>query len=138
MKIERLNLHGLSLEEALQKTKQNLHWCLQNGVDVLDINHGKGYHSERRFSVIKQEIRRMLSQETAIKDAGYKTVYGESNLPIALVYDEGHTLIVVKGFEREYIGGSKQQEKNQAVYSDEGRKKRKVQKGLNFQKRNRK
>ncbi|MEN6351547.1 MAG: Smr/MutS family protein [Syntrophomonas sp.] len=137
MKIERLNLHGISLEEALQKTKQNLKWCLQSGIDVLDINHGKGHHSERRFSVIKQEIRRMLSQETAIKDAGYKIVYGESNLPITLAYDEGHTLIVVKGLEREYIGGSKQQEKNQAIFSAEGRQKRKSQKGLNAQKRNR-
>lgn len=135
MKIESLDLHGLCVEEALEKTKKNLKWCLQHGVDVLDINHGKGYHSNRNFSVLKQEIRKMLNDEEAIKTFGYRIIPGESNYPIALTYDEGHTLIVAHSKEKEYIGGQKQQEKNKVVFSSEGRKKRKKQKSLNAHKR---
>ncbi|MDD2587095.1 MAG: Smr/MutS family protein [Syntrophomonadaceae bacterium] len=128
MKIESLDLHGLCVEEALNKTQQSLKWCLQHGVDILDINHGKGYHSSRNFSVVKQEIRKMLNNETSIKSFGYRIIPGESNYPIALTYDEGHTLIVARGNEQEYVGGKKQQEKNKAVFSSEGRKKRKNEK----------
>jgi hypothetical protein len=138
MKVEELNLHGLSVEEALEKTRKNLQWCLKHGVDVLDINHGKGYHSERNFSVIKTEVRKMLRQEEAIRENGYKVIYGESDLPIALSFDEGHTLIVAAGQEKEYLGGKKQQEKNQRIFSEEARKIRKSQKGLKAQKRRRK
>lgn len=135
MKIENLNLHGLCLEEALNKTKQNLAWCLKHEVDVLDINHGKGHHSTRNFSVLKQEIRKMLKAEESINGHGYKIIAGESNHPIALTYDDGHTLIVSNGMEKEYIGGKKQQNKNREIFSTEGRKKRKHQKSLNAQKR---
>ena len=101
MKVQSLNLHGLSLEEARLKTRQNLSWCMQNGVDVLDLNHGKGFHSSRNFSVLKQELRRMLKSDPALKEFDYKVVYGESDLPVALAYDEGHTLIVARGKEKE-------------------------------------
>ena len=128
MRVQSLNLHGLSLEEAQQKTRQNLSWCMQNGVDVLDLNHGKGYHSSRNFSVLKQELRRMLKSEPSLKEFGYKVVYGESNLPVALTYDEGHTLIVARGKEKEYIGGRKEQEKKQRIFSPEGQQERKLRK----------
>jgi len=128
MRVQSLNLHGLSLEEAQQKTRQNLSWCMQNGVDVLDLNHGKGYHSSRNFSVLKQELRRMLKSEPSLKEFGYKVVYGESNLPVALAYDEGHTLIVARGKEKEYIGGRKEQEKKQRIFSPEGQQERKLRK----------
>ncbi|ABI67707.1 Smr/MutS family protein [Syntrophomonas wolfei] len=128
MKVQSLNLHGLSLEEAQQKTRQNLSWCMQNGVDVLDLNHGKGYHSSRNFSVLKQELRRMLKSEPSLKEFGYKVVYGESNLPVALTYDEGHTLIVARGKENEYIGSRKEQEKKQRIFSPEGQQERKLRK----------
>jgi len=137
VKIESLNLHGLSLEEALLKTRKNLEWCLKHGVDVLDLNHGKGYHSSRSFSVLKKEIRKMLREDLSIKSRGYKVIYGESDLPIALTFDEGHTLVVAKGKENEYIGGHKQQKKNLEVFSREARKKRKLQKTINKQKQKR-
>ncbi|MBC7076465.1 MAG: Smr/MutS family protein [Syntrophomonadaceae bacterium] len=133
-----MNLHGLSLEEALLKTKKNLEWCLKHGVDVLDLNHGKGHHSSRNFSVLKKEIRKMLREDPSIKTCGYKIIYGESDFPIALTFDEGHTLVVARGKENEYIGGRKQQEKNRAVFSREARKKRKLQKAINKQKQRRK
>lgn len=138
MKIETLNLHGLNVEEARQKTIQNLDWCLKNGVDVLDLNHGKGHHSSLGFSVVKQEIRKMLKEEKSLKEFGYKIVYGESDLPIALSYDDGHTLIVARGLVNEYLGGGKQQAKHQQIFSKEAQQKRKYLKGINAQKKPRK
>ncbi|HZK43519.1 MAG TPA: Smr/MutS family protein [Syntrophomonadaceae bacterium] len=128
MKIEALNLHGLSLDEALEKTKINIKWCIKHHVEVLDINHGKGFHSERGFSVIKQEVRRLLKEDPFIKDSGYIVVPGESNLPIALTFDEGHTLIVYKGCEKKNIGGKKQFEKDYEIFSEEGKRQRKMKK----------
>lgn len=135
MKVESLNLHGLSLEEALNKVEINIKWCINNEVQVLDINHGKGFHSNRGFSVIKQEIRKLVKDNAFVKDSGYIVVSGESNLPVALTFDEGHTLLVQKGYEKQYIGGKKQVEKNFRVFSDEGKKHRKIAKKINSQKR---
>lgn len=137
MKVEQLNLHGFNLEEAMEKTRKNLSWCMANGVDVLDINHGKGFHSERRFSVLKQEVRRFLKEEAALGANGYRLIYGESDFPVALTFDEGHTLVVAKGRENEYIGAHSKQEKNQRVFSETGRLQRKTQKGLRKSKKKR-
>lgn len=129
MKVQSVNLHGLSVEEALEAAVKNLDYCLNHGVDVIDFNHGKGYHSSRNFSVIKQEIRKML-KNYPIRDHGYRIVYGESDLPVALTFDEGHTLVVAQGKDLEYIGGRVQQERNHLIYSDEGKKMRKKDKKL--------
>ncbi len=137
MKVESLDLHGLSLEEAIQKTEVNIKWCINHQVEVLDIIHGKGFHSNRNFSVIKQEIRRLVKNNPFIKEAGYIVVPGESNLPVALASDEGHTLIVQKGCEKKHIGGQKQVEKNYQVFSAEGKMSRKIAKKNNSPKRNR-
>lgn len=128
MKVETINLHGLALDEALEKAQNNLRWCLEHGVKVLDINHGKGLHSDRNFSVIKKEIRRWLKTESLLAEYGYKVVYGESNLPVALSYDEGHTLVVFRGSEHEHIGGRKQQARHEILFSPEGKKERRIQK----------
>lgn len=137
MKIETIDLHGIALEEALEKSKNNLRWCLEHGVDVLDINHGKGFHSSRNFSVLKQEIRRWLKEENLLSEYGYIVVLGESNLPVALSYDEGHTLVVARGKEKDYIGGKKQQARNEAIFSPEAQKQRHWQKSIPAKKRNR-
>jgi len=137
VKAEQINLHGLNVEEAMEKTRKNLQWCMNHGVDVLDINHGKGHHSDRGFSVIKMELRKMLREEECLKENGYKVVYGESDLPVALSFDEGHTLVVVAGKEKEYLGGRRQQEKNHQLYSDEARKNRKSYKAQKAAKRKR-
>ena len=136
--MEQLNLHGLNVEEAVEKTRNNLQWCMNHGVEVLDINHGKGHHSDRGFSVIKMEIRKILRQEESLKENGYKVVHGESDLPVALGFDEGHTLVVAAGKEKEYLGGRRQQEKNRQLYSNEARKNRrqhKAQKAIKSKKR---
>lgn len=124
MKVQSVNLHGLSVEEALAAVTKNLDYCLSHGVEMIDLNHGKGYHSSRNFSVIKQELRKML-KDYPLRENGYRVIYGESDWPIALTYDEGHTLVVARTKELEYIGGRTQQEKNHLIFSDEGKKKRK-------------
>jgi hypothetical protein len=128
MRVETLDLHGLSVEEALSRTRQSLFWCLEHRVEVLDINHGKGHHSQRNFSVIKKEIRKMLREEEALQEYGYRVIAGEANFPVALTFDEGHTLVVARGVEHEYLGGSKQRQKNLEIYSKEARQARKQKK----------
>jgi len=138
MKIETVDLHNTGLNEAIAKAEKNLLWCIEHDVAVIDFIHGKGLHSERRFSVIKQELRRYLKDNTLLKEAGYRIVPGESDLPIALGYDEGHTLVVKRGLEKEYLGGQRQQQKNQLLFSEQGRQMRKNAKALNAAKRKRK
>ncbi len=128
MKVEDLNLHGSNIREAQEKLKKSLDWAIKHGVDVLVINHGKGRHSSGGFSVLKAEIRKMLKEDTSLLEHGYRVVYGESDLPIALTYDEGNTLIVARGRESEYIGGRAQQEKNQRIFSEEAKRQRKAAK----------
>lgn len=137
MKKEQLDLHGHNLQEAKQKLEKNLTWCIQHQVDILDINHGKGHHSERGFSVIKSEVRKSLKTCPLIKASSYSVVFGESNLPVALPFDEGHTLVVKKGLENTIPGDSRQQEKQQAVFSQEGRQQRKQNKKIRSDQRKR-
>jgi len=128
MRIETLDLHGLSVEEALSKTRQSLFWCLEHRVEVLDINHGKGHHSQRNFSVLKKEIRKMLRDEKALGEYGYRVIAGEAKFPVALTFDEGHTLVVARGTEHDYLGDNKQRKKNLELYSEEARQVRKQKK----------
>jgi len=137
LKIETLNLHGLNQQEARIKIEQNLDWMIKHGVDVLVINHGKGHHSSNNFAVLKTETRKFLRENILLASAGYLVIYGESDLPIALSYDEGNTLVVVKGLEHEYIGGRAQQEKNMRIFSKDGRHARKNNKNIRKQKKNR-
>lgn len=133
--METLDLHGLNLDEALEKVQNSLNWCLNHGVDILDINHGKGYHSFRKIPVIKTEVRKLLKSRPEIKDKGYKVVYGEADLPVCLTFDAGHTLVLQRGLEKEYIGGYKQQEKNREVFSRQARRARKIHKAGKASKR---
>ncbi|MDR1160241.1 MAG: hypothetical protein LBK69_06415 [Syntrophomonadaceae bacterium] len=120
----------MSLEEALQKMSVNLNWCFEQQIEVIVINHGKGHHSKRNFSVVKQETRKYLKNDKILKEKGYKIIYGESDYPVALAFDEGNTLVVKKDQETEYIGGRKVQEKNLAIFSQDAKKQRKNAKNL--------
>ena len=126
MKVETLNLHGLNVAEAQIKTRTNIEWAIKHNVDVLVINHGKGRHSASGASVLKTEIRKMLNEDSSLHESGYRVIYGESEHPIALTYDEGNTLIVARGLEMEYIGGRAQKEKNQRIFSEEAKQERKL------------
>lgn len=137
MKIETVDLHNLGLSEAMTKAEKNLLWSIEHNVAVIDFIHGKGLHSDRRFSVIKQELRRYLKDNSLLKESGYRIIPGESDLPIALSFDEGHTLVVKRGLEKEYLGGRRQQQKNQLLFSQEGRQMRKNAKAIRSSKRQR-
>ncbi|MCX5779756.1 MAG: Smr/MutS family protein [Firmicutes bacterium] len=127
MKVEIINLHGLNLNEAREKVQRNLEWAIKHEVEVLVINHGKGLHSSG-FAVLKTEIRNLLKADLSLRKNNYLVVYGESNLPIALTFNEGNTLIVACGLENQPIGGQAQQTKNQRIFSEEGKQTRKAQK----------
>jgi hypothetical protein len=137
LKIETLNLHGLNLQEARIKIEQNLDWLIRHGVDVLVINHGKGHHSSNNVAVLKSETRKLLKENSVLASSGYFVVYGESDFPIALRYDEGNTLIVARGLESQYIGGNAQQEKNQRIFSEDGKAARKSDKNIRKQQKHR-
>lgn len=127
--MEKLDLHGLNVEEAIAKTKSQIDWLLQKGGNILIINHGKGYHSENRIGVVKQRVRALLKEMgPVLKEHGYLVVYGESDYSVALEYDAGCTLIVQRGMENDYLGGRQKVNRNQRVYSTEGRAQRKQQK----------
>mgnify|MGYP001078540916 FL=1 len=127
VKIETLDLHGLNAAEAREKTNKNLRWAIDHGVDVLVINHGKGHHSSG-FAVLKSEIRKMLKEDPSIRENGYLIVFGESDQPVALSYNEGNTLVVARGMESQFIGGRAQQERNQRIFSEDSRQERKSHK----------
>jgi len=127
VKIETLDLHGLNAAEAREKTHKNIRWAIDHGVDVLVINHGKGRHSSG-FAVLKSEIRKMLKEDPSIRENGYLIVFGESDQPVALTYNEGNTLVVARGMETQFIGGRTQQERNQRIFSDDSRHERKSHK----------
>jgi len=127
LKIETLDLHGLNLAEAQEKTRKNLQWMIDHGVEVLVINHGKGRHSGG-FAVLKSEIRKMLKEDPRLKENGYRVIWGESDQPIALTYNEGNTLVVARGLETQHVGGRTQQERNQRIFAEESRQARKSDK----------
>lgn len=127
--MEKLELHGLNVEEALAKVSSQMKWLIDKGGDMLIINHGKGHHSEHGIGVVRQKVRAMLKEQgPVLRDNGYLVVYGESDYPVALEYDAGCTLIVRRGTEHEYLGGRQKAAKNQAIYSAESRDARKQQK----------
>lgn len=127
MKVERLDLHGCNRVEALQKAEKNIAWLLDHGVDVLIIDHGRGHHSDG-IAVLKTELRRHLRDDSRLREAGYRVLYGDSNQPVALGCNDGHTLIVRRGLEQEHIGGRREIEKKLIIHSDEGKKLRKAAK----------
>jgi hypothetical protein len=137
LKVEVLNLHGHNLQEARLKIDQNLDWLIKKGIDVLVINHGKGYHSNNNVAVLKSETRKLLKANSLLASSGYSVIYGESDVPVALSYDEGHTLVVAKGLEHQYIGGKAQQEKNLHIFSEDGKAARKSGKNIRKQQKHR-
>ncbi|NLF46579.1 MAG: Smr/MutS family protein [Syntrophomonadaceae bacterium] len=137
MKLEIIDLHGLNREEAWRKVETNIKWCIDHNVDVVDIIHGKGHHSQNNFSVIKQEVRQKIKNHPSLREAGYRIINGESDLPVALTFDEGHTLLVKAGRENDYIGGARTRMKNEIIFSEEGKRMRKEQKSRHARKRKR-
>lgn len=62
-----LDLHGSTLDEARQRLEQFLQSCLDHQIKCVRIVHGKGYGSKDGASVLKETVRRWLSQMQAVK-----------------------------------------------------------------------
>jgi len=62
-----LDLHGSTLDEARGRLEQFLQSCLTHRVKCVRIVHGKGFGSKDGASVLKQTVRRWLSQMQDVK-----------------------------------------------------------------------
>lgn len=70
-----LDLHGSTLEQARERLDRFLESCLAHRIKCVRIVHGKGYGSKDGESVLKQTIRRWLSQIDSV------TAYVECSEP---------------------------------------------------------
>jgi DNA-nicking Smr family endonuclease len=61
-----LDLHGATLDEARTRLEQFLQSCLSHGVKCVRIVHGKGYGSRDGTPVLKDSVRRWLTQLDAV------------------------------------------------------------------------
>jgi DNA-nicking Smr family endonuclease len=59
-------LHGATLDEARARLDQFLQSCLSHQIKSVCIVHGKGYGSRDRTPVLKQTVRRWLTQIDAV------------------------------------------------------------------------
>ena len=57
-----LDLHGATLDEARTRLDQFLQSCLTHQIKCVRIVHGKGYGSKEGASVLKETVRRWLTQ----------------------------------------------------------------------------
>jgi DNA-nicking Smr family endonuclease len=62
-----LDLHGSTLDEARERLDRFLHSCQQHDIRCVRIVHGKGYGSKDGESVLRQTIRRWLSQFASVQ-----------------------------------------------------------------------
>jgi DNA-nicking Smr family endonuclease len=62
-----LDLHGSTLDEARGRLEQFLQSCLAHRIKCVRIVHGKGFGSKDGASVLKQTVRRWLSQMRDVK-----------------------------------------------------------------------
>lgn len=62
-----LDLHGSILDEARERLEQFLQSCLTHQIKCVRIVHGKGYGSKDGAPVLKETVRRWLSQMQAVK-----------------------------------------------------------------------
>lgn len=61
-----LDLHGATLDEARTRLEQFLQSCISHGVKCVRVVHGKGYGSRGGTPVLKDSVRRWLTQFDAV------------------------------------------------------------------------
>lgn len=61
-----LDLHGATLDEARTRLDEFLESCITHQIKSVRIVHGKGYGSKDGASVLKQNVRRWLTQIPAV------------------------------------------------------------------------
>lgn len=128
MNLDQIDLHGKTLTEAFSAIEKNLQWIVEHDKIGIVFIHGKGYHSSG-VAVLKQEVRRFLSENEELIENDYLVIKGEDNYRITETFDDGVVVVIKRGYEDETIGGGKkQEEKRQIVFGDEGRELRKQRK----------
>jgi DNA-nicking Smr family endonuclease len=61
-----LDLHGATLDEARMRLDEFLESCITHQIKSVRVVHGKGYGSKDGASVLKQNVRRWLTQISAV------------------------------------------------------------------------
>ncbi len=61
-----LDLHGLTSYEAKQQLQRFLQECIEAGCQCVHIIHGKGYRSESRYPVLKNNLNNWLRQHSDV------------------------------------------------------------------------
>ncbi len=67
----RLDLHGFTLDQALDETNIFLRESIKRGFRKVLIIHGKGYHSEGGTPVLKKRIRIFLENSSMVSRFGF-------------------------------------------------------------------
>lgn len=121
MELREINLHGKTVEEAIDSVNGCLNGLLKHDQNGVVFIHGKGIHSGKRAK-LRQIVRNMIVERGDLEKAGYSVIRGEDSYAIADKYDEG-SIIVVK---REYTDissseGVKQLEKIYIVKTEDGK-----------------
>ena len=84
----RLDLHTMTLDEAIIETRQFIDDCYNNGLLKIKIVTGKGLHSVNGEPVIRPEICKILSNHNAVREFDKK--------PKALEGGSGAVVIILK------------------------------------------
>lgn len=62
-----LDLHGLTSREAQYQLSQFIHFSIEDGFRCIHIIHGKGYRSENKQPILKNDINVWLRQHKAVQ-----------------------------------------------------------------------
>lgn len=90
-----IDLHGLSLAEAMAKLEKTILSAVQFKERVIRVIHGQGKHSEV-FPVIKSNVRRWLETSDIAMEHVESFFRGEEGSPYTPV-NPGETVIQLKG-----------------------------------------
>lgn len=94
-KVETIDLHGMTLEEAKAKLEQKLCNAFQYGERVVRIIHGQGKHSAN-FPVLKSFVRRWLEESAFAREYVEAVFRGEDGSPYTMP-NPGETVVRLKG-----------------------------------------
>ena len=94
-KVETIDLHGMTLEEAKVKLEQRLLNAYEYGERVVRIIHGQGKHSAN-FPVLKSFVRRWLENSAFAREYVETVFRGEDGSPYTLP-NPGETVVRLKG-----------------------------------------
>ncbi|MBQ6068796.1 MAG: Smr/MutS family protein [Bacteroidales bacterium] len=121
MELREINLHGKTVEEAIDSVNGCLNGLLKHDQNGVVFIHGKGIHSGKRAK-LRQIVRNMIVERGDLEKAGYAVIRGEDTYAIADKYDEGSIIVVKREYtENSSSEGVKQLEKTYIVKTEDGK-----------------